>query len=88
MRPEEKGSSVRPGTRQFILEVVVPSIRQQLADIRELGFPEGDEETIEGILTDAEAVLDQTESDLESVGPDPFADVNERMAEYGMSECA
>ncbi|WES65732.1 hypothetical protein P0L94_06575 [Microbacter sp. GSS18] len=79
------------GTEVFFIEEVVPNIRQQVADIRELGYPTGDEEVLAAILDDTEAVLDE----IVAAGPgevgnqaNPFADVNQRMFAYGLDSCA
>ena len=42
------------------------------------------------MFDDTDAVLDTIEADPESVGrgPNPFAEVNERMTEYGLTVCA
>lgn len=74
----------------FFIGTVIPSIRQQMADMRALGFPEGDEEAVGSIFDDTEAVLDTIEADAESVGsaPNPFAGLNERMDDYGLTVCA
>ncbi len=74
----------------FFIGTVIPSIRQQMADIRALGFPSGDAETVSAMLDDTEVVLATIENDPDSVGtgPNPFAAVNERMADYGLTVCA
>lgn len=79
------------GTEVFFIEEVVPNIRQQVADIRELGYPAGDEEVIAAILDDTDAILDE----ILAAGPgevgnqaNPFAEVNQRMYAYGLDSCA
>ena len=74
----------------FATNVYVPNIRQQLEDIRAIGFPPGEEDTIEGLLTDAEAALAEVETDPAAAflgGTDPFADVNPELEAYGLTEC-
>lgn len=70
-------------------DVLVPSIRAQLEDIRALGYPEGDEEMLDGVLADADAALDQIEADpsLLAGDTDPFGDVNATLTDYGLTEC-
>ena len=41
----------------FIETEVVPSVRRQIADLRELGFPPGDEEELDDLYDDAEDAL-------------------------------
>ncbi|CAB4700167.1 unannotated protein [freshwater metagenome] len=74
----------------LIVSDIVPSIRGQISDIRDLGFPEGDEELLDGILTDAEDLLDQIEADPAAflTADSPFADTNAALTEYGITECA
>lgn len=74
----------------LIVSDIVPSIRGQISDIRDLGFPEGDEELLDGILTDAEDLLDQIEADPGAflTSESPFADTNAALTEYGITECA
>jgi hypothetical protein len=74
----------------FATNVYVPNIRQQLEDIRAIGFPPGEEDTIEGLLTDAEAALAEVETDPAAAflgGTDPFAEVNPELEAYGLTEC-
>jgi hypothetical protein len=76
----------------IITDQMVGSIRGQLADMRALGYPDGDRETLEGIYTDTEAMLDQVEADpiglVLNATTDPFAELNARLAEYGLTACA
>lgn len=76
------------------LEVVIPTIRQGGADMRALGFPAGDEELLDALLTDQDAVLDELEAlvtedpDAWGSGPNPFAELNTRLDDYGLNDCA
>lgn len=74
---------------EHFLGEVIPSIRQQMQDFEELGFPEGDEDKIQQIIDDTEAILSELEANPDTLGsqPNPFSDVNEQMAEYGLDEC-
>lgn len=74
----------------FFKEMVIPSIRQQVADMRALGFPEGDEGTLGAIFDDTEIVLDDLEEDPDPLGrpQNPFASLNRRLGEYGLTTCA
>lgn len=94
-------------TQQELVESVVgitagitPIIEAQLVDLRELAAPNEDEDTLELLFDDLEAVLveinqladdvaagDQAAFDLmQSV--DSFADVNRRAVQYGLTACA
>ncbi len=73
----------------FFYEEVVPSIRSQIAELRALGFPEGDEELLAAIFDDTDKVLDELETKADPFGSgDPFEDLNGRMREYGLTACA
>lgn len=96
-----------PTQQQLVDEVVgivagiTPIIEAQLADLRELAAPKEDEDTLELLFDDVEAVLeeinqladdvaagDQAAIDLiESEEFDPFADVNRRAVQYGLTVC-
>ena len=75
-----------------VSETLVPSVQGQIDDLRALSPPEGDEETLNAIYDDAQAALDSIEADpsILSAGdsPDPFADVNQRIGDYGLTACA
>ncbi|MCW2813675.1 MAG: hypothetical protein JWN84_1130 [Nocardioides sp.] len=70
-------------------DVLVPNIRGQLDELRALGYPEGDEETLEAAYADADAALDEVEADpsLLAGGAGPFEEVNVTLTEYGLVEC-
>jgi hypothetical protein len=72
----------------FATETLVPNIQGQIDDIRALGIPEGDEDTVNGFLDEAEGILDQLERNPESFSGDPFAQVNQDFAAYGLTACA
>ncbi len=95
-------------TQQQLVEAVVgiaagitPIIEAQLVDLRELAAPNEDEDTLELLFDDLEAVLveinqladdvaagDQAAIDLiESEEFDPFADVTRRAVQYGLTVC-
>lgn len=73
-----------------ITDVVIPNIRGQIADLRALGYPEGDEDTLEDIYTGAEDALDRAEADpsLMTTGDGTlFADTNAALSDYGLTTC-
>lgn len=80
------------GQVAFIQSEVVPSVRRQIADLRELGFPPGDEEELDDLYDDAEDTLIVLARDpaslLRTEGESPFAAINLRLADYGLEECA
>lgn len=75
----------------FMTDVLVAEYRGTLDDIRDLGFPEGDESLLEGILDDADKVLDDIAADpIASLASaeSPFAEVNVAFQDYGLTVCA
>lgn len=88
----ETAGSGGPGTPQFdafVTDTLVPNVQGQIDDLRALGIPEGDEDTVNGILDDAEAALADIEADPSVLAQgNPFADVNQRLSDYGLTECA
>jgi hypothetical protein len=79
----------------FVNDSFVPNIQGQIDDIRALGPPEEDEDTINGILDDAEDALAEVEEDPQGTlgaeagqTTDPFAEVNAQLADYGLTACS
>lgn len=74
----------------FATDVLVPSVRGQLDDIRALGFPADDADLLDDTLTDAGAAVDEIEADptLLTGTDNPFAEVNATLTDYGLTECA
>lgn len=73
----------------FVSDVIVVGFKATFDDIRDLGFPAGVEDLLEGILTDTENILDEIANDpIASFGGDsPFVDVNARFNDYGLTAC-
>jgi hypothetical protein len=69
-----------------------PSVEDQVAQIRELGAPEGDEEQIDTFLTEVESATEEAQSAIDNgtfgQGPDPFAEADRLSIEYGLTDCA
>jgi hypothetical protein len=69
-------------------DVVVPSLRGQVEELRELDPPEADSEEIEAMLDALEKATEAAEADPEAVLDEgTFADANERAQEYGFESC-
>jgi hypothetical protein len=76
---------------RWITEALLPAMRQQIEDIRALGFPEGDEDELNSIFEDAEDAIDEIEDDPTAAiegDEDPFEDINDRLEGYGLDVCA
>jgi hypothetical protein len=74
----------------FFADTVLPSVQDQIDQLRELDPPDEDAEEYTGILDDAQQVVDDLEQDPSALseGADPFAEVNERLTAFGLTECA
>jgi hypothetical protein len=90
---DDVGNSVDQNDEKQLLnairEQVVPLVRGQIDDLRALGYPDGDKDTLEAIYADAEGVLASWEDDPASALEDErMAPINERLGDYGLTECA
>lgn len=76
---------------QFFTETVLPNISDQVAEIRALGVPEGDEDEVAAILDSADQSVEDATADpgsLTGEGDGPFAETNQLATDYGLEECA
>lgn len=75
---------------QTLEEVAIPNTQSQIEAIGALTPPEDLQDDVDQVLVDAQAALDQMAEDPVAVveGPDPFEDVNQRLEEIGLTECA
>lgn len=74
----------------MIATVLVPKLRALMVDIRELGFPAGDEALIGGLVEQTEDELDVIAADpaaLLTSTEDPFEEINAQLVEYGLTVC-
>ncbi len=93
---EEFGDSQQepPAAEQeaFFTDTVIPSVQDQIDQIRELDAdaPEEDVDELNSILDEAQTVVDDLEQDPSALsgGADPFAEVNDKLREFGVTECA
>jgi hypothetical protein len=91
---EHNFSETKPPSEKQVAElaegVLVPKVRKQLAEIRALGIPSGDEEEVEAIFAAAEEALRKTEEDPTAFGQGgvgPFVKANQLAREYGLTVC-
>jgi hypothetical protein len=75
----------------FAEEVALPQTREQLAELRALPAPEGDQEEVDEILTAAEEGLAELEDDpsqfADPEGPTAFDEANRLAQDYGLEIC-
>ena len=72
-------------------EIVIPSVRKQIDELKELEAPEGEEEKFETLFENAEAQLEKGEEDtslLTDENSDLFAGVNKEAKALGLGSCA
>jgi hypothetical protein len=91
---EEKGwdENKEPSKEQqeeVIVEVVGPNVQAQVDEIRELEAPEGDEETIDEMLTAVEEGVEDLEENPGQVtsGDNPLAEGSKLARDYGLEKC-
>lgn len=93
MAVDEVGDGIDRNDEDEVLaafkEQVVPLVRGQIDDLRDLGYPDGDKDTLEAIYSDTEGVLDSWEEDpAQALDDTRMAPINERLSDYGLTECA
>jgi hypothetical protein len=75
---------------KLVKEQLVPLFKKQLSEIRTLGFPAADKAQLDKLLNDSDKLADQIYADpikFVNSATDPFADINNALAAYGMTEC-
>jgi hypothetical protein len=80
---------------QFLRDVVLPAVREQVVDLRELEPPASEREEFDAFLTEADRTIDGLEERLETdpesffrEGGNPFQAANEKAAAMGLGACA
>ena len=91
---KEKAANFDSNTSQdkvvaFVKSTTAPSIRKQIADVKALGFPKGDEATLTKVLDDSDAMAAKLGADPAKymAGADPFADLDKQLTKYGLTAC-
>jgi hypothetical protein len=72
---------------RFSHEVVLPSIQAQVAQIRELGAPEGDEEQVETMLEAVDEGLAKAETDSSALREGALDEGTALVQGYGATSC-
>jgi ABC-type phosphate/phosphonate transport system substrate-binding protein len=77
--------------KKFIVTVLVPSLRQEIKEIKALGVPDGDEEKVDAMIAALEEGLETAEDDPEVVAAgtaDIVFGIASRLAgEFGLETC-
>jgi len=92
--PDDDAEPTPQQVAALFLDELIPNVQAQIDDLEGLEGPDSLEEDLDAVLEDAEAALDdleqQANDDPESLftGGDPFADINPRLEELGLTTCA
>lgn len=76
---------------KFLETVLIPNLEREIAEFKELGVPEGDEERVEAIVTALEEGLETAEDNPKAVAAGTsdvvFGIASRLAAEYGLETC-
>jgi hypothetical protein len=74
---------------ELLAEIILPRIKTEMEELRELGPPEGEEQRVDEIFTGVEEAVAEGESDPSTVagGENPFADPNAKAKAFGFEVC-
>ncbi len=90
---EEEGLEKKKPTpaqeTQLVEQLVIPNIARQGEEIGELTPPEGEEETIEELVSSLQEGVESAEEEPKALieGGNPFAAATKQAKAYGMKEC-
>jgi hypothetical protein len=83
------GSPTEPETVAFASKVIVPTVQDELDQLRSLSAPKGEETRVEEILDKAQAAVDEVRADPALLTQDNgFEEANRLARGYGLSACA
>jgi hypothetical protein len=87
--------STRDELTRFLRDVVLPAVREQVVDLRQLEPPTSEREEFDAFLAEADRTIDGLEARLEEdpesffrEGANPFEAANEKAAAMGLDACA
>jgi hypothetical protein len=69
-------------------EFLLPSISEQIEEVRALGAPEGEEDAVNAFLDNAEAEVEEIEGDPSLLAEDTFVEVNKEARALGLTACS
>lgn len=74
---------------ELLAEIILPRIKVEMEELRELGPPEGEEERVDEIFTGVEEVVAEGEDDPSTVSgnENPFAEPNAKAKAFGFEVC-
>jgi hypothetical protein len=79
-----------PEIEDFVRKTVIPTIRDQVAQLRALPPPKGEKKHVEEIYKELDKGLDELEKNPKKLtdGSNVFADADKLATKYGISVCA
>jgi ABC-type transporter Mla MlaB component len=89
----ESGNSERKAKVEYIPEWLVPTLEDELAELRSLGAPSGDEKQIDAVFATLEEVVEKAKTEPEKYlylqvhAKYPYLKVEELATAYGIPEC-
>ncbi len=85
----EKAKELTPGeaAAQVGEEIIVPAMRRELEEFRDLGVPPGDDRAVTALLVALEAGLEKAEGNPERAAADGFSESGEAAKGYGLEGC-
>jgi predicted small secreted protein len=95
LRDNRSGGSLRKPTvaqnEKFIDTVLIPTLQQEITELKKLGVPDGDEEKVDAMISALEEGQETAENETEAVAAgtsDMVFGIASRLAgEYGLETC-
>jgi hypothetical protein len=88
--PQKYAELTRPEEEKLVLKLVLPSYKKEAKELRELAPPEGEEQTIDAMITELEDTVKRVEEDPGSIlngAHKQFAKVEAMTNDYGFEYC-
>jgi hypothetical protein len=84
-----KGSSPKQQEEVLVTTIIAPTLQSQAEELGALGAPEGDEEEVEAIVEELEAVAKEAETNPVGISTkaDPYREADQMMQDYGLDTC-
>jgi hypothetical protein len=74
---------------KLIEDVAVPTMEEQLEELRALPVPRGEEKQVESILARQEQSIEKVEDEpFFRTSGNPYEELNQPAIDYGLQECA
>lgn len=84
---KSQGITKRDAAVEFFKDEAIPSAQDEIDQIRALGSPEGDEKTVDALLSAVQDALDRAKADPSSIDDHTFDEADKLAQGYGLAEC-